>query len=134
MLKYTLTMTEEQARITVAALDFWMRMRLGQWKELVGLCLPYEQNVEYCDRRDEAELRLMSVRDFVMPELPHNGSYSVYNFPETERAFNILKAVRSAIAWHNNPEGGWTVDFDRPMDIHVKEEMPKCVAMEEGEK
>ena len=133
--KYVLEMqNEEQARMVVAALDFWIRMRIGQWKDLVDLCLHFDkENIkEWCQRRDGAELLIMGVRGKVMPELRYNASYGVFKFPETERAFNLLKAVRSAIAWHNKPEGGWTVDFDRPMVMEVKEELPECKAVEEG--
>jgi len=127
--KYVLKMqNEDQARTVVAALDFWIRMRIGQWKELVDLCLHFDkENIEeWCQRRDEAELLIMGVRDKVMPELRDNAFYGVFRFPETERALNLLKAVRSAIAWHNKPEGGWTVDFDRPMVMEVKEDLPEC--------
>lgn len=130
---YVLTMNEEQARQTIAALDFWMRMRIGQWKELIDLCLPYEPGKadEYCEKREDAEKILMQARQVVMPDLHGDGhSFGVYNFSETERAFNVLKAVRSAIAYHHKPEGGWTVDFDKPLAVHVVEEMPKCEAVE----
>lgn len=133
--KYVLTMNEEQAKITVAALDFYMRMRIGQWRELVDLCLQYDyQNAlefsAYQSKRDEAEKRLLQIRQFVMPDCPRGGSFGVYNFTETERAFNVLKAVRSAMAWHKKPEGDITVDFDRPTAINVAEDMPKCEVRE----
>ena len=35
MTRYCLEMNEEQARITVAALDFAMRVWLGQWREII---------------------------------------------------------------------------------------------------
>ena len=132
--KYRLEMSEKQARTVIAALDFWMRMRIGQWKELVELCLPFDREHidEWCKKRDDAELLIMSVRDSVMPELTYNASYGVYRFEETERAFNILKAVRSCIAWHERPEGGYEVIFDRPMPIHVNEEMPVCEAIDDA--
>ena len=133
--KYELTMTEAQARVTIAALDFWMRMRLGQWRELAELCIEYELgNAEdYCRKRDDAEQILMDARKTIMPEIPRGSSYGVYHFPETERAFNVLKAIRSCMAWHDHPEGGWTVIFDRPMAIRVSEKMPVCAAKEEKE-
>lgn len=130
--KYRLEMNEEQARTVIAALDFWTRMRIGQWKELVDLCLPcdYEHIDEWCRKRDDAELLIMSVRDKVMPELTYNASYGVFRFEETERAFNVMKAVRSCLAWHKNPKGGYEVIYDRPMAIHIKEELPKCEVVE----
>lgn len=135
MTKYRLEMTEDQARITVAALDFAMRVWLGQWREIVERCMKYEpdKTSEWCERRDEAEAVLLQARKIVMPELTGLGhSYGVYNRPETERLYNVLLAVRSAIAYHNKPEGGYTVDFREPMSIHVNEEMPKCEVVDDA--
>ena len=129
MTKYKLEMNEKQARITVAAMDFAMRVWLGQWREIIECCMKFEpdKTSEWCERRDEAEAILLQARKIVMPELTGWGhSYGVYNRPETERLYNVLLAVRSAIAYHNKPEGGYTVDFREPMAIHVNEEMPKC--------
>lgn len=132
--KYRLEMTEKQARCVVAALDLSTRILLGQWKEIIECCMDYEPGKmdEWCQRRDEAEEILLQARKIVMPELTGWGhSYGVYQREGTERAFNVMKAVRSAIAWHNHQEGGLTVDFDRPMAIHVAEEMPKCEVVED---
>lgn len=134
-MKYRLEMNEKQARITVAALDFAMRVWLGQWREIVERCMKYEpdKTSEWCERRDEAETVLLQARKIVMPELTGWGhSYGVYNFPETERLYNVLLAVRSAIAYNNKPEGGYSVDFREPMSIHVNEEMPKCEVVDDG--
>ena len=133
MTRYVLTMTEEQARCVVAALNLSMRIRLGQWREIIECCMDYEPGKidEWCQRRDEAEEILLQARKIVMPELTGWGhSHGVYNREYTEREFNVLRAVRSCLAWHDHPEGGITVNFDRPMAIHVNEEMPKCEAVE----
>ena len=135
--KYMLTMNEEQADITIKALDLYTRLRIGQWEELAELCIYFEpKNIDdYCEKRDTAREILLAARRVVMPELTRGASFGVYKFPETERAFNVLKAVRSARAWHNNPQGGWTVDFDRPRAINVAEEMPACeVVNDAGQK
>lgn len=135
MTKYRLEMTEEQARTVIAApLDFWTRMRIGQWRELIELCLPFDREHidEWCQKRDVAELLIMSVRDKVMPELTYNASYGVFRFEDTERAFNVMKEVRSCLAWHKNPKGGYEVIYDRPMAIHVNEVMPKCEVVEDA--
>lgn len=135
MTRYRLEMNEEQARTVIAALDFSMRIWLGQWREIIECCMEYEpdKTSEWCERRDEAEAILLQARKIVMPELTGWGhSYGVYNRPETERLYNVLLAVRSAIAYHNKPEGGWTVDFREPMAIHVNEEMPRCEVINDG--
>jgi len=133
MTKYRLEMTEEQARMMIAALDFWMRMRMGQFGELIDLVMPVspDGNVDdYLQKKECAEQVLLCVRNLLMPDLRGMnslfGSYSVYKLPETERAFDLLKSIRSCIAWHNNPDGGYEVIYDRPHG-----EAPKCEAVED---
>ena len=135
MTRYRLEMTEEQARVTVAALNLAMRVWLGQWREIIECCMKYEPKKmdEWCERRDEAEAVLLQARKIVMPELTGWGnSYGVYNRPETERIYNVLLAVRSCIAYHEHPEGGYTVNFREPMAIHVMEELPVCEAIDDA--
>ena len=138
MTKYRLEMTEEQARTTIAALDLAIRIKLGQWGQLVEHCMEWEPSKtdEWCERRDKAERVLLEARNIVMPELRDmnslHGSHGVYAKEETERAYNVLLAVRSCLAYHNKPEGGYTVDFRKPMDIYVREEMPKCEVVEDA--
>ena len=136
MTRYRLEMTEEQARVTVAALDLALRVWLGQWREIIECCMKYEPKKmdEWCERRDEAEAVLLQARKIVMPELTGWGnSYGVYNRPETERLYNVLLAVRSCLAYNEQPEGGITVNFREPMAIHVNEELPRCEVVEEGD-
>ena len=134
MTRYRLKMNEKQARVTVAALDFAMRVWLGQWREIVERCMKYEPGKldEWCERREEAEALLLQARKIVMPELTGWGNhYGVYNRQETERLYNVLLAVRSCLAYHDHPEGGTTVNFREPMSIYVNEEMPKCEVVED---
>lgn len=133
MTKYCMTMTEGQAGLVIRALDFFSRMRIGQWHELIDLVLPVNGGDidEYCKRRDEAARILLEARDVLMPELSDmnslHGSYSVYMFDDARAAWHTLQAVRSCIAWHNNPKGGVTVDFDKPSG-----DAPKCEAVEDA--
>lgn len=135
MTKYRLEMNEKQAQITIAALDFAMRVWLGQWREIIECCMKYEpdKTSEWCECRDEAAALLLQARKIVMPELTGWGhSYGVYNRPETERLYNVLLAVRSCLAYYDHPEGGNTVNFREPMAIYVNEEMPKCEVVYDG--
>ena len=125
MAEYVLTMTEKQARLFMAALDFYMRMRIGQWYEAIDLCLPIETDDNNRQRKGEAKKALLDARTIVMPDLPNDAAYySVFSFPETRQAYNALLSIRSCIAWHEHPEGGIGVIFDRPMG-----DAPKCEAI-----
>lgn len=123
MAEYVLTMTEKQARLIMAALDFYMRMRIGQWREVIDLCLPTKADDNYKQRKGEAKKTLLDARAIVMPDLPNDiyATYSVFSFPETRQAYNALLSIRSCIAWHEYPEGGIGVIFDRPLG-----DAPKC--------
>lgn len=139
-MKYRLEMTEEQAKTLVNALDLAIRIRMGQWGEIVEQCMKFEAGKvdDWCERRDKANAFLLKARDIVMPELQDmhslHGSHGVYANELTERAYNVLLAVRSCIAYHKKPEGGYTVNFHRPMAMYVAEEMPKCeVVGDEGQ-
>lgn len=137
MTKYRLEMNEAQARTVISALDFLMRMRIGQWDELADLCMDCDYQDEddfsaYRNKRDELSKRLFQARQIAMPDCPRGGSFGVYKFEGTERAFNVLKAVRSCIAWHENPKGGYEVIYDRPHAINVTEEMPRCEVVEDA--
>lgn len=134
MTKYRMTMTEPQARLVIRALDFFSRLRMGQFGELIGLVLPVSDGDidDYKRRRDEAERILLDARDVLMPELRDmhslHGSYGVYAFDDSRAAWHTLQAIRSCIAWHNNPAGGWTVDFDKPSG-----DAPTVEAVEDGQ-
>ena len=133
MTKYVLTMNEEQAQTVISALDFYMRMRIGQWDELRYLCFnePIEDVSKYRMLADTIDEKLFEVRQIVLPELTRGASYGVYKFENTERAVNVLKAIRSARAWYRNPKGGYECIYDRPMAINVREEMPQCEVVED---
>jgi len=136
--KYRLEMNEEQARTVVAALDLAMRIRLGQFGQIVEQCMEWEPDKtdEWCERREKADAILLQARDIIMPELrPMNslaGGHGVYAKEGTERLYNVLLAVRSCMAYHDHPEGGYTTNFREPMTIHVNEELPKCEVVDDG--
>lgn len=137
MTKYRLEMTEEQAKTLVNALDLAIRIRIGQWGEIVEQCMKFEKGKvdDWFKRRDDAEALLLQARDIVMPELQDmhslSGGHGVYANELTERTYNVLLAVRSCIAYHKKPEGGYTVNFHRPMAMYVAEEMPKCEVVDD---
>lgn len=137
MTRYRLEMNEEQARCVVAALDLSIRVRIGQWNEIVEQCLEcdYDHIDEYLQKKEDAVRILENARSIVMPELDGRMmacSWGVYKFEQTERAFNVMKAVRSCIAWYKNPKGGYEVIYDRPLAINVTEKMPKCEVVEDA--
>lgn len=59
-----------------------------------------------------------------------------YNRPDVreksmqhQRCWAVYATIRYALAWHDHPEGGVTVDFQEPLGIG--ETMPKCKVVDE---
>ena len=94
-----LELTEEQARIVSIACEFYARVRVGQFKEIVihtlDLGLPCDV---YCKRRDNAERLLLEARKELYPELHGAGrSYGIGKFEDADRAFNVHQIIRHAM-------------------------------------
>lgn len=130
-MKYLLDMDEEHAAIVQRALEFYSRMRMGQWQELIWLCLDMRDD-KASEKRDFMETMLLVIRDQCYPELHHTfaHSYGVGNFQDADLAWEVYASIRHCAAWAKHPEGGWTVDFDEPMSFSGNE-IAKCVAIEE---
>ena len=116
--KYILSLDEEQANLLSHACDFYARMRMGQWQELVSECLEFNTN-DFCEQRDRMEQLLLEVRAEAMPELMacFSHSYGVGKFHDADLVWEIYEVLRNRIAWTNNPKGGDTVDFGDPMSF-----------------
>lgn len=130
--RYKLDLAETQAKTIVQALDFWVRMGIGQFNEIEngarwGL---------FAERNDKGKpvgpeigsypwgptegYDLLKLRNSAFPSLKESGfsaSMGVYNPSVGEvfrEALDVHDVVRNKVAWSNNPKGGMTVDFDPP--------------------
>ncbi len=132
-MRYILDMSEEQACQVDKALELYARLRMGQWNELIDLCLDYSDK-DFCEKRDVLQQKLMDARKAAYPELHGVGhSYGVGRFEDADSAFEIHKVLRNKIAWTNHPEGGFGVDFDPPYSF-CGHELAKCEAVPEDGK
>ncbi len=127
--RYILEVSESQARTLCRALEFTGRMRIGQWKELIGLCLDVGDVDEFCRRRDELEVILENARQIAYPELSRfEHSYGIGKFRDANQCWDLYEVIRNCLAWTNHPEGGTTVDFGRPMNWSNDPNPPICRA------
>ena len=127
-LRYVLEMSAEQAKMTSKALELYARLRIGQWRELDYLCLDLSDD-DYCEKRDELVSRLLAARAVAYPELGRSEgrSYGIGMFPDADLAWELHEVLRHRIAWTEHPEGGITVNFDRPISLRGNE-LAKCEA------
>jgi len=125
-MKVTLTLNEKQIATMMAALDLFSRVGWGQLRFLDDM---------YADRdydRDAVREHLDAIKEIVFPEL---GGADVRQ-PRPKRAqisWDIYQVIRNAYAWHRRPEGGITVDFDKPMCTSGEPIPEICISEEEEE-
>lgn len=130
--RYVLTLTPEQEYIVEQALELLARLHIGQFERIAELlCDP--RDIDYCKRRDLARdlLRLAAIVVF---------GRNACNYPdingkseEHERAWTIYSVLRHARSWHENPEGGFTVNYDEPLNL-TGGPMPKCKVVTKEER
>lgn len=128
--RYILTLSPDQEYITEQALELLARIHIGQFERVAELlCDP--RDIDYCKRRDLARdlLRLAAIVVF---------GRNACNYPdingkseEHERAWTIYSVLRHARSWHENPEGGFTVNYDEPLNL-TGGPMPKCEIIQNG--
>ena len=115
-----LTLTDEQARIVSRACEFYARIVMGQFKEIIWecICIRAGKNDDICQRCDEAERLLFEARKQIYPELHGPGhSYGIGKFERADKAFDVHQVIRYAM-------GHWRT----PFSYH---ELPKCVYRKE---
>jgi hypothetical protein len=128
----TLVMNEEQTNIVIKALDFYSRILSGQVEEIPIVLrlanLPFFKSyydTEGMERNIENGLTHLRLRYF--PQAHSNSGVGIGNAPvEAKIAYDMQQVVRHAVAWHNEPSGGLTRDFDTPMQWAV--EVPLATA------
>lgn len=128
--RVTLTLTREQAFVVERACELLARLHIGQFHIVSELLLNFNLGVdEYCRRRDMANdlLKLAAMTIFGRGE--YNQPKIEEKSIEHERAWLVYSTLRYTRSWYDNPEGGLTVNYDKPLSIG--EFMPKCKIAED---
>lgn len=127
----TLTMSREQARAVMDATELLARLEIGQFEEITWKMIKHFRGTDANGKpifdnrsRDLANaylksacLAIFGVNEYGWPNI---GEKSITH----ERCWAVYATIRHALAWHDHPEGGYTVDFDEPLGYG--EAMPKC--------
>ena len=121
-----LNISDNQAKIIQEALNLYFRILMGQFHE-----------IEYFLRKEMVEPNISEeiigdairqIKEEYFPELSEYGYYSIdsYQIPEKARiAVDIHDSIRHILTWKNKPEGGITVDFDKPYGFSRTEKLPE---------
>lgn len=127
--KYRLDLTDDQAKIVSNALELYARLKMGQWSELVDLCLEFSDPDFAHKKFDLLEPGLMDLRKIVYPELYGLGhSFGVGKFEDADLAWEVYEVLRHRISWTEHPEGGMGVSFDKPMSFR-NNELAECTVI-----
>lgn len=123
--RVTLTLTREQALTVEKACELLARLNIGQFKTVTEMLLDFRRGVDdYCHRRDMAN----DLLDLAAITIFGRGAYGQPDIKEKsvehERAWLVYATLRHARSWHDHPEGGYTVNFDKPLP--TGEYTPKC--------
>ncbi|MGD9725369.1 MAG: hypothetical protein AB7L09_03055 [Nitrospira sp.] len=118
------TMTPEQARAVVRALDMYLRVHIGQFniisEQFIGAGI---------DTRKMEDL-LFEARSLAFPGLfaGRGHSFSASGCPREDAkiAYDVLQVVRRTEALGRHPEGGMTVDFNEPLFVSGSSPRPSA--------
>lgn len=113
-----LVMSEKTAQVVSIACEFYARMRMGQYKELIWNMMPGKPDEDWCQRRDEAEELLYEARKRILPELHGVGhSYGIGKFEDADRAFDVHQVLRCQFG-------------DERAPFTLLDELPECRRIE----
>ncbi len=111
---YQLTVTDEQVEMLLRALDVYSRIGCGQFERILEMFAGDPRRQKDVDCRpmfNHFKKQLLA--------LNYNTSYSICSpdVPVDYRlAWDVLQVIRHHVAWRKNPKGGFTVNFDEPMN------------------
>lgn len=91
-----LKLTDQQAKIVSRACEFYARIVLGQFKEILFELVNDETVDSITEHRDEIESLLYEARDLIYPDLHGVGhSYGVGKFEHADKAYDVHQAIRT---------------------------------------
>lgn len=118
MTTVTVTMTDQQARCVVDALDLYCRIGLGQYEELemmlrMGLIKP-AHDTDPMGIADDFRTALFAAKAIIGH--PPNGSFGIGHprlHEDFKRAYEIKKQIQKPMAEHRNPNPSFRgVNYD----------------------
>lgn len=129
--KYIITLNGEQARTVARACEFYSRVLMGQFDEIsFEAIMTNLTKSDFGFDKEVADEILFAARRIIFKDLHGRGhSYGIGHNEHGDRAWNAYQSIRYAIAWHDHPEGGITVDFHKPYPAGG-EAVPECIVQD----
>lgn len=127
--KVTITMSRPVAEAVAKACEMYLRLHMGQFEDLTDeLCMArfYAalENDSFTDEEERDEIFHISIdrRNIMQEEMDKLYRRYVLSAPLDYcrripyRAEQVWLAIRHALAWHDNPKGDCTVQYDKPLN------------------
>lgn len=109
-----LTLTDKQAEIVSRACEFFTRIRIGQFGEIIWNCAPKH----YVKNPDAAEKAWLDLRKHIYPDLHGPGhSYGLGHFEDADTAYDVHQVIRYALG-------------DKREPFSYNNTLPKCECVE----
>lgn len=127
MAKYKLELNEEQLVTLEKALDLYSRIGIGQFHEILDWQFNWDRTDLPHNAFDWMRDRLDDIKR-MLTGFPANAYRGIFGEDTPEGckiAWDIQQVARHCRSWHNNPEGGITVYYDKPMRSS-QQQLPKC--------
>lgn len=125
----TITMSRPVAEAVAKACEMYLRLHMGQFEDLTDeLCMAkfYAalENDSFADEEERDEIFHISIdrRNIMQEEVDKLYKRYVLSAPLDYcmripyRAEQVWLAIRHALAWHDNPKGDYTVQYDKPLN------------------
>ena len=118
--KYKIELDEEQLNVIQESLDFYSRIGMGQFNEMIGpKYSDFQERLRLNGDYVEAEVLIRQLKK-KLTGLDHNQFYSIAS-PRSPRyckiAWEIYQTFRYRISWDRNPSGGTTTNYNEPFKI-----------------
>lgn len=118
---------------TINALDFYSRIWIGQYLEIDHQMMWLKKELYKVPTEVQVTPLFLKIRSILLPELSAivgetlNGSYGIFSDRIDSKAgiaYDIQQVVRYTKAWFIKPEGGFGVDFGRPLWANDQFDVP----------
>lgn len=101
---YQLMLNQEDAMILAKVCEFYARIRMGQFNEILWSTLDCSMPSDYGARKEAAQRFLFEARKHIYPELHGIGhSYGIDSFVDADKAYDVYQAIRYAFGDDRTP-------------------------------
>lgn len=136
-----LQLSDGEITTCINALDFYSRIFIGQYDKIDGTLGWSVRNMpQFSQDRATREFLYGAIRSRIfkgtfLERETFAASFGIWSEETDDRAmvaYDIQQIMRNKAAWTRNPEGGFGVDFDRPL-IHSSQPEVACSCRKDGD-